>query len=101
MEYNDVIKELIDFRNSRNWEEFHSLISLSRAMGIEASEVEKVFLWKNDDSQLSEKDREDLKLEIADVLIYCYYMCEKLNVNPNDIIQEKIDINTGREWDFK
>lgn len=101
MEYNDVIKELIDFRNSRNWEEFHSLISLSRAMGIEASEVEKVFLWKNDDNQLSEKDREDLKLEIADVLIYCYYMCEKLNVNPNDIIQEKIDINTGRKWDFK
>lgn len=101
MEYNDIISELINFRDSHNWKDFHSLISLSRAMGIEASEVEKVFLWKTDDSQLSEKNKQELKLEVADVLIYCYYMCEKLNVNPNDIIQEKININTNRKWNFK
>ena len=100
MEYKDIIQELIEFRNNRGWNEYHALISLSRALGIEASEVEKIFLWKKDDSSLSSTDKENLKLELADVLIYCYYMCEKLQVEPNDIIQEKININKGRNWKF-
>ncbi|MGQ2282291.1 nucleotide pyrophosphohydrolase [Apilactobacillus kunkeei] len=100
MEYKDIIQELIKFRNDREWNQYHTLISLSRALNIEASEVEKIFLWKKNDNSLSSGDKENLKLELADVLIYCYYMCEKLQVEPNDIIQEKININKGRSWNF-
>ena len=100
MEYKDIIQELIEFRNDRGWNQYHTLISLSRALGIEASEVEKIFLWKKDDNAMSSKEKYNLKLELADVLIYCYYMCEKLQVEPNDIIQEKININKGRSWNF-
>lgn len=46
MEYKDIIQELIKFRNDREWNQYHTLISLSRALNIEASEVEKIFLWK-------------------------------------------------------
>lgn len=38
-----VTRELIKFRDNRNWKQFHSLINLSRALGIEASEIEKIF----------------------------------------------------------
>lgn len=100
MEYSQIIQELIKFRDNRNWKKYHSLNSLSRALGIEASEVEKIFLWKNDD-QLSDEKKQELKMELADVLIYTYYMCQKLDVNPNDIVQEKIDINKHRTWNFK
>ncbi|WP_263853612.1 nucleoside triphosphate pyrophosphohydrolase family protein [Lapidilactobacillus bayanensis] len=44
METKDVIADLIKFRNERQWQEYHTLESLSRALSIEASEVEKVFL---------------------------------------------------------
>lgn len=98
--YEDTIDKLIEFRDSKNWNEYHSLINLSRALGIESSEVEKIFLWKSKDEDLSIKDKEDLKLELADVLTYAYYMCDKLNVNPNKLVLNKNEINQHRSWDF-
>lgn len=101
METKDVIKDLVHFRNERGWQEFHTLESLSRALGIEASEVEKIFLWKNNDAQLSDKEREALILEVADVLTYAYYMCEELGVDPNAIVEKKLAINQKRHWNFE
>lgn len=40
-------------------------------------------------------------MELADILTYAYYMCEKLNVNPNDLVEQKLAINQGREWEFE
>ncbi|WP_407894297.1 nucleotide pyrophosphohydrolase [Lacticaseibacillus sp. N501-2] len=101
METQKVIDDLVAFRNERGWQDFHNLESLSRALGIEASEVEKVFLWKNNDSELSDKDRDDLKFELADVLTYAYYMCEKLGVDPNEVVEEKLAKNKARHWKFE
>ncbi|GEL14067.1 hypothetical protein LCO01nite_16160 [Lapidilactobacillus concavus] len=101
METKKVIEDLIAFRNDRGWQDYHTLESLSRALGIEASEVEKVFLWKHSDSDLSDQEKDDLKLELADVLTYTYYMCEKLGVDPNQIIEEKLAKNKVRHWKFE
>lgn len=46
MNYEAVLAKLIEFRDRKQWQEYHTLISLSRALSIESSEVEKVFLWK-------------------------------------------------------
>ncbi|TPR18967.1 nucleotide pyrophosphohydrolase [Apilactobacillus timberlakei] len=100
MEYKEIVKELHNFDKNRGWDKYHSLISLSRALGIESSEVEKIFLWKSSDKDLSKKDIDDLKMEIADVLIYTFYMCDKLNVSPKDIVKQKLDINKTRHWKF-
>ena len=97
----EVINDLVKFRDDRGWQEFHTLIGLSRALGIAASEVEKVFLWKKSDDDLSVEDKSALKLEIADVLTYAFYMCEKLNVDPNQIVEEKLAKNKQRHWKFE
>lgn len=41
METKDVIINLINFRDEHGWSKYHNLESLSRALSIEASEVEK------------------------------------------------------------
>ncbi|TLQ51915.1 nucleotide pyrophosphohydrolase [Lacticaseibacillus casei] len=97
----EVINDLVKFRNDRGWQEFHTLIGLSRALGIEASEVEKIFLWKKSDNDLSEEDKNALKFKLADVLTYAFYMCEKLNVDPNQIVEEKLAKNKQRHWKFE
>lgn len=71
------------------------------ALGIEASEVEKIFLWKKSDNDLSEEDKNALKFKLADVLTYAFYMCEKLNVDPNQIVEEKLAKNKQRHWKFE
>lgn len=101
MQTKEVMADLVRFREERDWDKFHTLINLARALNIEASEVEKVFQWKTSDDELCEQDRQDLKLEVADVLTYAYYMCDRLNVDPNDIIEEKFSKNKKRHWDFE
>ncbi|MTV81618.1 nucleotide pyrophosphohydrolase [Secundilactobacillus folii] len=104
MDYEKVLADLIEFRNERHWQKYHTLPALARALSIEAAEVNEHFLWK--DSKSSDEFLNDdanlqaLKLEIADTLTYAYYMCEKLNVNPNDIVYEKLQINKNRNWKF-
>ena len=100
MDYTEVISELEKFRDNRDWFKYHTLVNLSRALSIEASEVEKVFLWKDADQQLSDEDLDELKFELADVLTYTYYMCNKLDLDPNQIVLEKLAINENREWKF-
>lgn len=82
MNYEAVLAKLIEFRDRKQWQEYHTLISLSRALSIESSEVEKVFLWKRNDEDLDSSDIVNLKMEVADVLTYAYYLCENLEKTP-------------------
>ncbi|WP_252904136.1 nucleotide pyrophosphohydrolase [Secundilactobacillus silagei] len=97
MDYEEISKALIKFRDERHWQKYHTLPALARAMSIEAAEVNEHFLWKDSqpDKELfkNTEDIESLKMEIADTLTYAYYMCEKLGVDPNDIVYEKLQIN--------
>ncbi|ANZ61095.1 MazG-like family protein [Secundilactobacillus paracollinoides] len=104
MEYKVVIDELIAFRNQKNWQKYHTLPGLARALSVESAEVNQLFLWQdseNDDVILQDgKAAQDLKMELADTLTYAYYMCEKLGVEPNDLVHEKLQTNKKRHWKF-
>ena len=101
MDFDQVEKELLEFRDERHWQHFHTYTSLARALNIAASEVEKVFQWQENVNGLTDKQRQDLELEVADVLTYAYYLCAKMGVNPNDIVHEKLQINQKRHWSFE
>lgn len=104
MNYEQVLSEIINFRNERHWQKYHTLPALARALNIEAGEVSEHFLWqdaKPDDEVVSDsKEKQELEMELADTLTYAYYMCEKLGVNPNDLVHEKLQQNKQRHWRF-
>ncbi|ETA74942.1 nucleotide pyrophosphohydrolase [Ligilactobacillus equi] len=93
----DIMQELIKFRTDRGWDKYHNLKDLALSVSIEASEILELFQWK---PELDYKNIEDLKEEIADTMIYLLYMCDKLNVDPNEIILNKIQKNQKRSWNF-
>lgn len=105
MNYEEIKNELIEFRNERKWQKYHTLPALARALSIEVAEVNEHFLWQDDkQSEAFEKDPEELqslKMELADTLTYAYYMCEQLGVDPNDIVHEKLQQNKQRHWKFE
>ena len=84
MDHQKLMQELIDFRNSRGWDEAHSLPNLAKSVNIEAAEILEIFQWKKTSDELSEDEKTHLKGEIADTLIYLFYMCDRLNVDPMD-----------------
>ena len=63
-----IIDKIIEFRNEREWEQFHNPKDLALALSIEAAELNQLFLWKS----AEEADREQVKKELADVLNYAF-----------------------------
>ena len=84
-----IIKALIDFRNERDWAQFHNPKDLSLAISIEAAELLELFLWK----KAEEANMDKVKDELADVLSFAFLLAEKYNLNVKDIVLEKIAKN--------
>lgn len=85
----EIIEKLIQFRNERDWEQFHNAKDLSIALNIECSELLELFLWKNTEDANPEK----IKEELADVFAYAFLIAEKFNFDVKEIVLQKIKEN--------
>lgn len=88
-EISDIIHKLIEFRDQRDWEQFHNSKDLALAISIEAGELLELFLWKGNEDVSKEK----LKEELADILSFCFLLAEKHQLSIKDILLEKIEKN--------
>lgn len=89
-EIKDIIDALIDFRDKRNWLQFHNPKDLALAINVEAGELLELYLWKKD----NEADIEKIKEELADVFAFAFLMAEKYNLDVKQIVLDKIQINS-------
>ncbi|HZH72672.1 MAG TPA: nucleotide pyrophosphohydrolase [Mariniphaga sp.] len=93
--YKEIIQQLIQFRNERDWEQFHDSKNLALALSIEAAELNELFLWKKGE-EVEKVDPDKLREELADVLAYAFLLAEKHKLNIFDILQEKIKKNNAK-----
>jgi NTP pyrophosphatase (non-canonical NTP hydrolase) len=91
-EFEEIIEALIQFRDERDWKQFHNPKDLALAISIESGELLESFLWKSHE----EAKREKVKEELADVLAYAFLLAEKYNFNIKDIVLEKIKQNAEK-----
>lgn len=68
------LKEEIDeFSNERDWDKFHTPKNLTMALTVEAAELMEIFQWLDghrEIADLSEKKRQAVEHEVADIIIY-------------------------------
>ena len=76
--YQDIINQLVKFRDERDWAQFHDSKNLALALMLEAAELNELFLWKKG-SESEDINKEALKEELADVLCYAFQLAEKHN----------------------
>ena len=79
--------ELILFQKERDWKKFHTPENLAKSISIEAAELLEHFQWQK------EYDEGEVADELADVLIYCIYMADALDLNIKEIILNKMKKN--------
>jgi NTP pyrophosphatase (non-canonical NTP hydrolase) len=91
-EIDEIISALINFRNERDWAQFHDSKNLAVAISIEASELNELFLWK-DSIQSEEVAKDKIAEELADVLSFAFLLAEKHDLDVKKIILEKIKRN--------
>jgi NTP pyrophosphatase (non-canonical NTP hydrolase) len=85
----EITKELLKFRNERDWEQFHNPKDLALAINVEAGELLELFLWKNSENANAEKVKE----ELADVFAYAFLLAEKYKLDVKEIVLDKIAKN--------
>ena len=77
----EIIQELLKFRNERDWEQFHNPKDLSLAINVEAGELLELFLWK--DAADASKDK--VKDELADVFAFAFLLADKYGFDVKQI----------------
>ena len=80
------INALRDFVDERNWGQFHSPENLAKSISIESAELLECFQWSSD------VDPDRIRDELADVLTYCYLLADRLGMDPDQIVLDKLAI---------
>jgi len=95
---NDLTIRLREFAAARDWEQFHSPKNLAMALAVEASEIMEHFQWLTEEqsSSLPPKKLQQVREEIADVLIYLTRLADRLGVDPLMAAYEKLEVNQAK-----
>ena len=97
MELKELQKKVIEFRDARDWAQYHNPKDLAISLSLEAAELLEIFQWKDpqevEATKLDPKNRRRVKEELGDILIYALNMCHAFGFDPSEVILEKLGIN--------
>lgn len=83
-----TLKRVRAFTVDRDWDKFHTPSNLAKTIVIEASELLECFQWDNNNFKIDK-----VKEELADVIVNCQNLADKLNLDIDQIVNEKMDQN--------
>lgn len=91
-------RDLADFARRRDWEMFHSPKNLAMALIAEAAELVEHFQWLTEaqSRDLTGEKRAEVRLELADILIYLIRTADQLDINLIEAVRDKMSINEQR-----
>jgi NTP pyrophosphatase (non-canonical NTP hydrolase) len=84
-----ITQALLEFRDERDWAQFHNPKDLALALNIEAGELLEAYLWKSSE----QADIDKVKEELADVFAFAFLLAEKYDLDVKRIVLEKIEKN--------
>ncbi|RCW83494.1 NTP pyrophosphatase (non-canonical NTP hydrolase) [Halanaerobium sp. DL-01] len=88
----ELIEKIIKFRDDRNWSQFHNPKDLAISISLEAAELLELFQWNNSQETM-ENNYQELQDELADILIYCTLMADKLDIDLDEAVKKKLEKN--------
>ncbi|MCR5000761.1 MAG: nucleotide pyrophosphohydrolase [Lachnospiraceae bacterium] len=84
----ETIDRIRKFKDDRDWEQFHTPQNLAKSIVIEAAELLECFQWSDTDFDL-----QHVKEELADVMVYTQDLLDRLGLDPDEIVNMKMDQN--------
>ena len=87
----ETIDRIRRFSEERDWDQFHSPANLAKSIVIEAAELLECFQWNEDDY-----DIQQVKEELADVLVYSQNLLDKLCLDVDEIVNMKMSQNEAK-----
>ncbi len=87
----ETIERIRKFTEDRDWDQFHSPANIAKSIAIEAGELLECFQWSDDDYDINAVSE-----ELADVMVYCRNMLDKLGLDEDEIINKKMEQNEAK-----
>jgi dCTP diphosphatase len=94
----EILTNIRDFRDERDWAQFHNPKDMAIAISIEASELLEHFLWKTteESEQRVQEKRAEISDEIADIAVYLLELADNLNIDLAHAIKNKMKKNAAK-----
>lgn len=87
----ETINRIRKFTEDRDWDQFHAPSNLAKSIVIEAAELLECFQWSDEDYDLQQ-----VKEELADVMVYCQNLLDKLGLDADEIVNMKMTQNEAK-----
>ncbi len=94
-ELKELSNLILEFRQKRDWRQFHKTKDLLLGLGIEVAELNELFLWKNE-QEIKEVQKEKIEEEIADIFIFLNYICDEFEIDLEGAVRKKIRKNNEK-----
>ncbi len=91
----EITQALLQFRDERNWAQFHTLRNLIVSLNLEAAELLELTQWKSEEEML-DISGEALRDECADVLLYLLLIADKAGINLEEAARNKLKKNAAK-----
>jgi NTP pyrophosphatase (non-canonical NTP hydrolase) len=100
LEIDKIQKSLRVFAAERDWDQFHNPKNLASALIVEAAELLEIFQWLDADQAEAVLEvgptHDKVAQELADVMIYCLRLADKLHIDLPRAIDDKIAENAAK-----
>lgn len=94
-ELRDLIQNFVD---ERDWDQFHTPKNLSMALSVEVAELLEHFQWLKEGThtELSNDAVSQIRNEVADILIYLIRFADKMEIDLEQAVREKLILNNEK-----
>jgi dCTP diphosphatase len=98
MMFDDLTARILEFRDARDWKQYHSPKNLAGSIVIESAELLETLQWSSDATMAAdvEANRGDISRELADIVIYCLLMARETEVDLESAINAKLEENQAK-----
>lgn len=93
-----LTRRVVEFRDARDWKQFHNPKDLALSLLLEAAEVLEHFQWKNGKEMEAyvATHKHDIGEELTDVLYWIFLMAHDLDIDIVDIFEKKMEKNANK-----
>lgn len=93
-----LTERILEFRDSRNWKQFHNPKDMALSLVLEAAEVLEHFQWKNGEelTEYLKTNKAEVSDELMDVLYWTLYLCNDLEIDIPEAFERKMKKNEAK-----
>ena len=94
----DIRDTVRTFVAERDWDQFHTPKNLACALSVEVAELLEHFQWlqTGQRDELGDAKLEQVRHEMADVMVYLVRIADKLDVDLGAAVTEKMALNRAK-----